>query len=347
MTSRSREFQTPQGDGDAQEVAARLADAGVYRLPVPTPFAVGDINAYLIAGEPLTLIDSGPNMATSRATLERLIAETGHTIEDVGVFVITHPHVDHLGLTAVLSNDSDADVACLDQSRSFIANLESEMTADASYAAALMGRHGIAADVVDALRSVAMFVRYFGASVEPTLSLVDDGEVMLGSRRLRTLHRPGHSTSDTVLHDPANRFLFSGDHLLSAVSSNALVGRALGAAADSERTRALVDYRRSLLATRELDVDLVLGGHGPVVVDHRALIDERLRQQDIRAGRILDLLQGEPRSAHEIALKIWNRVAITQAFLTLSEVLGHLDLLLDDGLVIQDDEGSVITFHAT
>ena len=28
---------------------------------------------------------------------------------------------------------------------------------------------------------------------------------------------------------------------------------------------------------------------------------------------------------------MWGNVAVTQAYLTLSEVLGHVDLLLDDG----------------
>ena len=35
-------------------------------------------------------------------------------------------------------------------------------------------------------------------------------------------------------------------------------------------------------------------------------------------------------------------MAVTQAYLTLSEVLGHVDLLLRDGLVVErEDEGVV------
>ena len=30
---------------------------------------------------------------------------------------------------------------------------------------------------------------------------------------------------------------------------------------------------------------------------------------------------------------MWGNVAVTQAFLTLSEVLGHVDLLIDEGRV--------------
>ena len=32
---------------------------------------------------------------------------------------------------------------------------------------------------------------------------------------------------------------------------------------------------------------------------------------------------------------MWGNVAVTQAFLTLSEVLGHVDLLIDEGRVVE------------
>ncbi|MBA3329247.1 MAG: MBL fold metallo-hydrolase, partial [Solirubrobacterales bacterium] len=49
-----------------------------------------------------------------------------------------------------------------------------------------------------------------------------------------------------------------------------------------------------------------------------------------------------PRTAYEIAQSLWGDVAITQAYLTLSEALGHLDLLLDaDRIVEQRDDGVV------
>ena len=40
---------------------ALAAGAGIHELSLPTPFAVGRVNLYLIEDEPLTLIDTGPN----------------------------------------------------------------------------------------------------------------------------------------------------------------------------------------------------------------------------------------------------------------------------------------------
>ena len=44
--------------------------AGIQRLAIPTPFAVGRVNVYLIEDEPLTLVDSGPNSGISLDELD-------------------------------------------------------------------------------------------------------------------------------------------------------------------------------------------------------------------------------------------------------------------------------------
>ncbi len=75
----------------------------------------------------------------------------------------------------------------------------------------------------------------------------------------------------------------------------------------------------------------MLPGHGRPVTDHVALIDERFRMHHRRAEKIHRLIAEQPRSAHEIAHELWGNVAVTQAYLTLSEVLGHVDLLLATG----------------
>jgi hypothetical protein len=102
-----------------------------------------------------------------------------------------------------------------------------------------------------------------------------------------------------------------------------------------------------LRSTRDLELDIVLSGHGPSIYDHCTLIDRRLREQAERAERIHEILRSGPLTAHAIANQIWGRIAFTQTFLTLSEVLGHLDLLLEDGMAAEDDSGEVVRFLAT
>jgi glyoxylase-like metal-dependent hydrolase (beta-lactamase superfamily II) len=185
--------------------------------------------------------------------------------------------------------------------------------------------------------------------VHVTRPLAAGAELTFRDRSLRVHHRPGHSPSDTVFADEERGVLIGGDHLLAHISSNPLVARPLPGTepADGSRPRALVAYIESLRATREMDLAVVLPGHGDPVTDHRALIDERLRLHERRATKIYRLLGDGPRTAHEVARAMWGEVAITQAFLTLSEVLGHVDLLLADGRATEAQEDGVVRFAAT
>src|SRR5205807_7939795 len=148
--------------------------------------------------------------------------------------------------------------------------------------------------------------------------------------------------------DEERGLLLAADHLIKHISSNPLLARPLGAEPDlaAPRPQALVTYLRSLEKTREMDAPLVLAGHGEPITDHKALIDERFRLHARRAEKIGGLIESQPRTAHEIAHALWGNVAVTQAYLTLSEVLGHVDLLLADGRVVEVEQDGVVRFQA-
>ena len=324
-----------------EDVLVRAADAGLYRLSVPTPFAVGRVNCYLIEDEPLTLVDTGPNSGKSLDELERALGAQGHTIEDLELIVITHQHMDHLGLLEVLARRSGAEVAALDLLKPYLADFRSSAAADDDFSQAIMRRHGIPGEMVTVLGSVGAAFRAFGSRGQVTRALHDGDLLELRHRKLEVLHRPGHSPSDTVFWDAERRILIGGDHLLGHISSNPLISRPLEATPAEERPRALLRYLESLRATREMPVEIVLPGHGDPVLDHVALIDERLRMHRRRAEKIAGMLEEGPLTAYDIAVRMWGNVAVTQAYLTLSEVLGHLDLLAEEGAVRElDIDGS-------
>jgi glyoxylase-like metal-dependent hydrolase (beta-lactamase superfamily II) len=319
----------------------------IHRLSLPTPFAVGRVNCWLVDDDPLTLVDTGPNSGKALDELEQGLAALGRRIEDLERIVLTHQHMDHIGLAAILARRSGAEVSALAALAPWLAGYGTAMEADDAFAEAIMRRNGIPADVATALRAVTRGFRGWGASVEVGAPLADGDELAFASRRFRVLHRPGHSPSDTVLLDEADGTLLGGDHLLPDVSSNPLVTRPLDGETAGDRPKALVTYIASLRATRELPIGEVLPGHGDAFHGHRELIDERLRMHDRRKDRIAALVAERPRTAYELAQALWGDVAITQAYLTLSEVLGHVDLLLDDGAVAADEQAGVVQFTAT
>ena len=328
-----------------EEALERAAGAGIHTLRLPTPFMIGRVNTYLIEDDPLTLIDTGANSGKGLDELEQQLGEHGRLIEDLELLILTHQHIDHIGLAEIIASRSGAEVAAIDAAAGFLQNFGEDTERDDQFAASLMLSQGVPEDVVTALQSVSRSFRAWGSRPKVTRPL-RDGEVLeLRDRSLEVQHRPGHSPSDTLLWDADRRILIAADHLIAHISSNALITRPLDGSA--ERPQALVTYIESMRRTRELPAEIVLSGHGEPITDHVALIDERLEGLRQRAEKIHELVAEHPRTGYELAQALWGNVAVTQAFLTISEVIGHLDLLINDGRVREvGGENGVVRYEA-
>jgi len=238
---------------ESSDPYAPAAAAGIQRLSIPTPFAVGRVNTYLIEDDPLTLVDSGPNSGRALDELQRRLRDRGHSLDDIELILITHQHIDHIGLVDIIAAHSKAEVAAIGAAVPFVENYATAAAEDDRFAMELMVRHGIPEDVSRALGSVSAAFRGWGAKAKIT-RVLDDGEtVEFRDRTLRVHFRPGHSPSDTIFEDEERKLLLSADHLLGHISSNPLITRP---ADGGPRTQALVQYMDSLRKPRAMDVEL-------------------------------------------------------------------------------------------
>jgi len=328
-----------------EEALEQAALAGIHQMPIWTPFAVGQVNCFLIEDEPLTLVDTGPNSGKALDELGAQLGAHGHSIDDLELLIVTHQHIDHLGLAEIVVEHSGAKVAAIGVAAERLANFSEDAELEDAFAVELMLRNGIPEEVARALQSVSRSFRGWGSRVQVTRPLEDGQAMPFRDRTLQALHRPGHSPSDTVFWDEERRILIAADHLIAHISSNPLITRPLDGS--ERRPQALVTYIESMRKTRELPAEIVLSGHGEPIVDHAALIDDRIAKHERRKEKIYRLIAEQPRSGYEIAQAIWKNVAVTQAFLTLSEVIGHADLLVNEGRVRETDDGEVIRYEAT
>ncbi len=339
----------------ASAEANTARERGIHAIPLPTPFGIGPINTYLLDDDPLTLIDTGPNSGLALDALESELAKLGKKIEQLELIIVSHQHMDHLGLTEILARRSGAPVAALGSLVPCLSRYDEWMEADDRFAAAVMLRHGIPEETCLALRSVSRSFRGWGAPTTVTQPLAEGDELSFRDRTLSVHHRPGHSPSDTIFFDAEDKTLLAADHLIASVSSNPLIARPLEApleqaedAAQLARPKSLMIYLDSLAKTRGMGpIDLILPGHGPGFTDHVELIDERFRLHERRANKLYDLIVERPRSGYELAQALWGNVAVTQAYLTLSEALGHVDVLISEGRVAEHfDEDGIAYFEA-
>jgi glyoxylase-like metal-dependent hydrolase (beta-lactamase superfamily II) len=329
----------------------RVLPEGIHRIALPTPFQIGDVNVWLLRGEPLTLVDAGPLMEETEARLDDGLAALGVAVEDLELIFLTHQHDDHVGLAGELQRRSGAEVAGTAALAAFLADTDANRDADDAYSVALMRRHGVSERTVETLRGISRAFRRFVADAPVTAVVADGDELLAGGRTWRVRERPGHSPTDTVL--AADGLLVAGDHLLERISSNPVAHLPIGApdpaglAASPDRPRTLLAYAASLRATAADDGgELVLPGHGDPFSGSAALVEKRLEMHERRAEKILDAL-AYPRTAADIGRELWRHVPVTQAYLVLSEVLGHLDLLEERGAVGTEEGDGVVRYVRT
>jgi glyoxylase-like metal-dependent hydrolase (beta-lactamase superfamily II) len=310
------------------------------RIPVPLPH-IGSVNAWLLRGEPLTLVDTGPRDDEALSALEAGFVRAGVRLEDIELVLVTHHHVDHSGLAATIAGRSGARVAAYERAAAYGRRYDERAAADRRFSLALMRHHGVPESVIADNEAFWDFIRRTSDAYHADVSLRDGATIRAGGRDLRVVARPGHSTTDALLVDERERIAFVGDHLLAGISSNTEIYPAVEP--DGTRPRARVEYLQSLRQTAAMPLARLLTGHGDDVTAHADLVRRRLHEHDRRCGRIVDALRSGRASAFEIATHLWPaRIVAEQPLLVVWEVLGHLDLLLDAGRVEEQvtDDGS-------
>ena len=66
--------------------------------------------------------------------------------------MLTHQHMDHLGLLEILVRRSGAEVAAFHELTGYLANFSASAAADDEFAQAIMRRHGVPEDLADRAR---------------------------------------------------------------------------------------------------------------------------------------------------------------------------------------------------
>ena len=79
----------------------------IVQIPLPLPH-IRSVNAWLLRGDPLTLVDTGPRSDEALAALESGLRRRGRELEDIELVLVTHHHLDHAGLTATIARRSGA-----------------------------------------------------------------------------------------------------------------------------------------------------------------------------------------------------------------------------------------------
>ncbi|PZN07906.1 MAG: Zn-dependent hydrolase, partial [Bacillota bacterium] len=311
------------------------------------PLPLGHVNVYAVLGAVPTLVDVGPATGEAWEALTRGLAHHGLEPDDFAQVVITHTHADHFTQLPRFLAAAGGGGGRAGRSRPLLAahrwGARSFRGGDDPGRVDFFRRFALMAGVPETELQGMLHVLAGLLALEPRVAVdrwLDDGDVIaMGDDRWRVLHTPGHAQSQICLYRERDGVLISSDHLLPAISSNALAEPPpldeKGRPARIEPPRSLLDYRASLGRVRSLPASLCLPGHGEPFRDHRSLVDERLAAMEVRAAQIADALAelGGTATLYDVAVHLFGRGEPGHLMLALSEVNGHVEWMEAEGRI--------------
>jgi glyoxylase-like metal-dependent hydrolase (beta-lactamase superfamily II) len=293
---------------------------GLWRLRLPLPWSgVPHVNAFAIAAvDGVVLVDTGLYEPGAMRRLERALDQAGLGLEHVRLLICTHAHSDHYGLAAPIVEGAGCELwmhpnhthmtrAAQDPERAFERRFE------------VARQSGVPAQLVAEARE-ARRGQGFGIAeiVMPDHDLVPGVTVDTDLGVWNVYETPGHAPSHVVLHQPERGLLLSGDHLLGRVSLYYDFGYTADPAGE---------FLSSLDVVDELDVQLVLSGHGRPVRGARELTAANRLMIAERMERIRAALADGPRTAFDLVPEMWSDVSLPEPMMIgwgLSEALCYL-----------------------
>jgi len=293
----------------------------IDKIELNLPFAETPIlNVYVIKGRSASVvIDTGMDDVKSNLTLMKGIDEIGIPKKKVSTIINTHEHIEHFSGNHRLVNATGAKIIAHRIAKELIEDPTKQIPSERVL-------RSLPKEAAEMMRRWTSFFKYIKpAKVSKT---VEEGDVIepVEDMQLKIIHTPGHADGHICLYDKDRRILFSGDQVLG--EGTPWVGKSpFGAGGD------MADYIDSLKKLRELKLDVILPGHGPIITEPYRRIDETIDRKLKREEAIVNSLEeADEKDLLTITREVYNSTP-EEVYYYSSCVLAYLSKLRKEGKV--------------
>lgn len=300
----------------------------IHKIVLPTPYPIGDVNAFLVKGDTLTLFDVGPKTQEAYEALKWGINEVGYDMKEIEQVVLTHHHPDHAGWVDAFP---DADILGHRYIDHWLRRTEEFISYRNDFYREQLHLQAVPERYIEKMVQSRGEMELLGSI--PLTKFIKNGDEIPGHVGLKAYYTPGHSQSHFIFVDEKLNEVIGGDLLLEKVAANPLVEPPVDLS--KIRPNSLIQQQESLKLLRDLHVAKVYPGHGDVIENVNELIDNRLERDTIRMAQLMELINA-PKTVMELTMESYPVIYKKELGLTLSKTIGYLDCLVRDGLVKVD-----------
>ncbi len=323
---------------------------GLHCLAVPTPFPeLKSVNLYFLrAGGGFYLVDGGMKGDDNRIQLKNKLDRLDLQLKDCKGVLHTHGHVDHFGLSAWVHEQSGAPLYIHRREDSQVEDRPWQDFSDAyTWRTTLLQRCAMPQIMLSLVNQGGkMFWSFNDRLPSQGLRWLTEGDSFVTDSGIwSVMETPGHSPGSVCFFQKEKRWLLSGDTVLESISPNPLIEPSNE---EGDSSLSLLTYQQSLRKLEGRNPQWIFPGHDKPFTNFGALHQSLLGFSKKRQDTLYQQLSGHTYTVADLAEIHFPKRSVQEQYLIYSEVLGNLEVMVQQGRVVQEsDEKGIWRFRVT
>lgn len=311
------------------------------QIKLPTIFEDMTVNAWLFKGPEPTLIDCGEKTDKLWNALIDGLKINGLGIGDLKKVIITHAHLDHIGMAKKITEHSDATIWVSEYVYDWAVDLKTMLDRRTGAIMGVMHKNYPKKLVKEHFSfGYETLVPYWEEIPKDRIKVFPmEGQLNFGGDDWDIIYTPGHCINQTCFHNPKNGYFLSADMLLKIIP-NPIIDANIQP--PYTRVKSLVMQLASYEKIAQLTITKTFPGHFKAFENTSEVIERQVQKIHYRTEKCFTFIQNGIHSAIDLANAIYpNRINNATLFM----VIGFLDILQETGRITSIEENGLLHYQ--